>query len=564
MNKFYGNVAGLEFQNLNSANLNIRDSTNNLHIYSQSIYLPDYASSNILGVNSLGNLSIATQAGNLFIYNLTANTGNINTLYVANLTIGQMSGNVNVDFTQVLNYLSANIGQVNDSIANLQANLSSWLSIIDLNISNVTNTIVNLQANLAAENQYLVNNMNANLGVLHQDLLNIGGALNVANAINNNAYNPMGRMYVSQPTTIIDSQFTTNFLPLYDYTYTTGWSVNANTSILNGTLAGSGNIIFQTKQRTYYQPSKPIELIMTTQLHTNVNATSNTYLGLFDDQNGLFIGYDNTSGNIATWRRTSTSGAVVNNKTERASWNGSTLQGIDFTKEQVLRLRLLWFGYAFYEWALYNSGNWTVFQMEYFTNSSTVPYIQTPNNPVRAQIQSSAGAQGLNLTCFAASILGDIGPTVREFVVTRNLVSTTITTPFRPLCAIRLKSGYSKSAIAIKAVRTVGTNAADVVQVTGRILYADAAAAVTGATWVSYPDSTAEYALAPTSFSAANSSIIYNDIYYTGARTVSGNNVMAENYITANLSGNTDIFVLSGNSSGSTPMYFTLVYADIY
>jgi hypothetical protein len=124
-------------------------------------------------------------------------------------------------------------------------------------------------------------------------------------------------------------------------------------------------------------------------------------IGIYDTNNGAFIGYEGTTFNITT-RNNGSDVSVA-----KASWNVDTLTGaagskftsggtpvaITLTNLNVYRIRFGWIGGApIYFEVLSPDGDWVTFHVVRFPNSSTAPSFRNADLPVTLDIQKTAAA----------------------------------------------------------------------------------------------------------------------------------------------------------------------------
>jgi hypothetical protein len=142
-------------------------------------------------------------------------------------------------------------------------------------------------------------------------------------------------------------------------------------------------------------------------------ANSYQRLGIYDTNNGFFIGYEGTSFGI-TLRK-----AAVDTFIAQASWNVDTLIGgvgskytrngvpeaIDFTKDNIYRVRFGWLGAANIYWETMSpDGEWVLFNVYRHPNTTGGTSINNPDIPITLDIQKTgAGATVLtmNTACWA-------------------------------------------------------------------------------------------------------------------------------------------------------------------
>lgn len=215
-----------------------------------------------------------------------------------------------------------------------------------------------------------------------------------------------GRLRVSNPVTLFDSKniFDDDGLaanvenqPLfYDNQETAGagtstaYNANESSQTIAVSNVTAGTRVRQTKMRFNYQPGKS-QLIFLTFNFNGGNSGIVKREGIFDENNGLYIELNETTPYFV--RRTSTSGAPVNNSVAQASWNLDTMDGngasgitLDWTKTQILVIDYEWLGVGRVRMGFVVDG--LVYYAHEFLNTNvlTVVYIQTPNLPLRSEI----------------------------------------------------------------------------------------------------------------------------------------------------------------------------------
>jgi hypothetical protein len=142
-------------------------------------------------------------------------------------------------------------------------------------------------------------------------------------------------------------------------------------------------------------------------------ANSYQRLGIYDTNNGFFIGYEGTSFGI-TLRK-----ASVDTFIAQASWNVDTLTGgvgskytrngvpeaIDFTRDNIYRVRFGWLGAANIYWETMSpDGEWVLFNVYRHPNTTGGTSINDPDLPITLDIQKTgAGTTVLtmNTACWA-------------------------------------------------------------------------------------------------------------------------------------------------------------------
>jgi hypothetical protein len=196
-----------------------------------------------------------------------------------------------------------------------------------------------------------------------------------------------------------------------------------------------------------YRPAHEEYVYFSAAFTTPTSANSNQRIGLFDSNNGFFIGYNGTSFGIT--KRV----ATVDTFTNRSSWNGDLLTGavgskftrngtpeaINLTYSNLFRIRFAWLGSASVLFEAFSpDGSWVVFHTLKFPNSQLNPSINSPNLPITIEvIKTSADATDLILytACVAA------GTTSNYSKITDTLTDYTLANLTRSVIAGRSSSG---------------------------------------------------------------------------------------------------------------------------
>jgi len=176
-------------------------------------------------------------------------------------------------------------------------------------------------------------------------------------------------------------------------------------------------------------------------------ANSYQRIGLYDTNNGAFIGYEDTSFGV-----TLRSGGA-NTTIARASWNGDPLDGsagsiftragtpeaINLTYSNLYRIRFAWLGSASFIFEVFSpDGKWITFHTIRIPNSQLAPSIETPNLPMTLDVKKNGGgATNLSIytACWAAGTTSDYLP------ITSTLTDYTLANVTRSVIAGRSASG---------------------------------------------------------------------------------------------------------------------------
>jgi hypothetical protein len=193
----------------------------------------------------------------------------------------------------------------------------------------------------------------------------------------------------------------------------------------------SGQAVFSTGTNTnggikavsnglvYYNPHSETFAAFSAVFTTGI-ANSYQRIGIYDANNGFFVGFNNAVFGV-TLRK-----GGLDTFTAQASFNVDTLTGaanstfrrngipeaIDFTKDNLYRIRFGWLGAAPIFFEVYSpDGDWVVFNVIRHPNTSTSASINNPDLPVTLDIQKTgAGATNLimNTGCWGAGTTSDL------------------------------------------------------------------------------------------------------------------------------------------------------------
>ena len=232
------------------------------------------------------------------------------------------------------------------------------------------------------------------------------------------AVDAFGRMRVSNPTTIWDSQFEYNLHPIYyeavtDTNGTISHNAAHSSADLNVTTDNGSTAILQSREYFRYQPGKSQQVVMTF-LMAAATTGLDQRVGQFDVDNGFFL--EQTGSTVNMVRRTKTSGSVVNNKTAQAAWNIDVMDGtgpsgdtLDLTKVQILHIDYQWLSTGRIRYGFDIDGVIRYAHEELVANTLAVPSTTTANLPVRWELdttQAIAGARTMEAICVSVTSEG--------------------------------------------------------------------------------------------------------------------------------------------------------------
>lgn len=243
------------------------------------------------------------------------------------------------------------------------------------------------------------------------------GRLRANVTLPNGVVDVFGALRSAQQHTTIDIQFYRD-VPANLVTVTTTNSGTASQSVGAAIFATSSSAGGSSKGVSYtnltYSGGAELYAYFTAAFSQTGASSSYMRVGLYDTNNGAFIGFENTTFS-ATYRNNASDTSVA-----AASFNGDLLNGgtaskftragvpeaINYTLLNVYRIRLGWVGGAniLYE-VLAPDGHWVTFHTVRFPNSSAAPSIRTADLPVTLDV-AKTGGPGTDLSiltgCWAA------------------------------------------------------------------------------------------------------------------------------------------------------------------
>ena len=278
-----------------------------------------------------------------------------------------------------------------------------------------------------------------------------------------------GRLRVSQPTTLFDSQqrfgldraFVSNTATSGSVTFIPTQS-SCNLTVVNST--GS----FAARESRYvfkYQPGKSQLALLTGVMAPASSGNLRQRIGYFGTDNGYYL---ELSDKIYFVERSNVTGTVTSTGTANTAWNGDRLDGtgasgytLDLTKAQILFFDLEWLGVGAVRCGFVLNGQYIVAHTFKHANIVNTAYMTTACLPVRYEIQSlsTGGAATANLTQICSTVVSEGGYN-EPLAVFSNLAPLTSTlNTWVPVVSIKLDSTRLDAIAALKQVDVALTSA---------------------------------------------------------------------------------------------------------
>jgi hypothetical protein len=383
-------------------------------------------------IQALGNVDIS---GNTMPVsgNVTVFQGTIPWVVTGNTNVAITSGNVGITGNVTVDPITGNVGIVGN-IAGITGNVT---------VNPITG---NVNANVSG-NVGIIGNINANI---------TGG--NISTTIGGTNLDAFGRLRVSNPFTLFDSQNRYIDGDQFSNITATGGNVvyvaNESSFNLNVSATSGSSVIRQSKTVQAYQPGKSL-LIMNTFAMATLKANLRQRVGYFTADNGIYFEAVGTTLNLVI--RSSVTGSIVEERIPQASWNGNTLLSgtvLDPTLTQIFWCDVEWLGVGNVRTGFVINGEFIVCHTFQHANQpgNTTVYMTTATLNPRYEITNTgatSGASTMKQICSTVISEGGYTPSTKLGYVTNGTVPTRVATgnTLTALCSIRLNPAYPDAVV---------------------------------------------------------------------------------------------------------------------
>ena len=166
---------------------------------------------------------------------------------------------------------------------------------------------------------------------------------------------------------------------------------------VDGAVAGS-KVVRQTKTVQRYIPGRTAEASFAFRF-TDTEAGIRKRIGMFDDQNGLFL--EQMGDELAFVIRSNASGSVVDTRITQANWNQNKLDGtavngvtLDPTMRQIVLFEYEWYGAGIAELKFVIDDHPISVHKQFHGNRQELPWMGTPFVPFRCEIENVSATIG--------------------------------------------------------------------------------------------------------------------------------------------------------------------------
>lgn len=479
------NVAPWYLRNINQA-LELNEATGQVFvrtgfegniIISGNVNIPGNIDAHISEIGTSGNLTVPWMPvsidGNS---NVTIAGGNVNaavtgTVAVSGITgnIAGITGNVTVVDGGGSITVDGNVGITGNvnigTMPNVNAAVTGTVAV-----SSITGNLAGITANVTVVDGggslTIDGNVNANITggnvTVTQGTSPWVVSGNVATTIGGTNLDAFGRLRVSEPYTLFDSQ--NRYIDGEQFSSITATSGNvvyvANESSfnLNVSAASGSSVIRQSKTVQAYQPGKSL-LTMNTFAMATLKTNLRQRVGYFTTGNGIYFEANGTS--LFLVIRSSTTGVVVEERIAQADWNGNTLLAgnpsgivLDPTLTQIFWNDIEWLGVGNVRAGFVINGQFIVCHTFQHANQpgNTTVYMTTATLNPRYEITntgSTSGVSTMKQICSTVISEGGFTPSTKIGYVnngtstTRVAAANTVTS----LCSIRLNPAYPDAVV---------------------------------------------------------------------------------------------------------------------
>lgn len=432
-------VAPWYLRNITQA-LELDEATGNVFVRTNAVLVGNVSVGNV-SIGDLGNIDIS---GNTMP--VTIDSGNV-TVYQGNVP-WVISGNTNA--------------VVSGTVAATQS--GSWTVGLSGNLSAVTGNIAGITANVTVVDGGGSLTVDGNVGITGTVNANITGG-NVNATITGTNLDAFGRMRVSEPFTLFDSQnmyinggqFSNVTANGGTYTYVSAESSH-NMAV---TTANGSSVITQSRFTQAYQPGKSL-LFMGSFCFADRTAGCRQRVGYFTANNGVYFEADGEDLYLVI--RSSASGSLQEERIAQTSWNTDTLKtgsnpnpsGINLDPEttQIFWCDIEWLGVGNVRAGFVINGQFIVchtFQHANQSGNTTVYMTSATLNP-RYEITNTAniaGARTMKQICSTVISEGGFSPSTKVNYVTNNTTVTRVgsANTLTALASIRLNPDYPDAVV---------------------------------------------------------------------------------------------------------------------
>lgn len=286
------------------------------------------------------------------------------------------------------------------------------------------------------------------------------------------AYDAFRRIRVSHPFTLfqnthIHGENTENMTKRTVTGGSTSEPSNEASLRMSVTTADNAKVTYQSREYIPYQPGKSMSIIITAVLNSGDNETqTESRVGLFDDNNGVFFQYN------GTWTINLRSQTMTDISIASSAWNIDRMDGggvsgvtLNALNAQIFAMDLEWLGVGRVRFGIVDRGRiWPCHEI-LNANRRTSAYMSRATLPVRYEIENNgvaSSAGSMDAICGQVSSEGgfeDLG--IPHAIGSNKTDPPQIGNTLEPILAIRMKSAYNHAHAEIYSVHLFSTTNAN-------------------------------------------------------------------------------------------------------
>ncbi len=231
-----------------------------------------------------------------------------------------------------------------------------------------------------------------------------------------------GRARIAAPFPLFDAQFNYGLQPAWFQQSVVNGNIthipaSSTVRLSTGDVAAGNRAIFQTKTYWRYLPGLAHQAVWTCTFGESATGIVRM-AGLYDATDGLAFMQDESG--LGILRRTSTSGAPIDNIVRQVDWNLDRLDGtgpskqlLDPASDNIFIIDFQWLGAGRVRWGIDFGGHITYVHHLQYANTKAVPFMRTANLPFRVEIENTDTADSeaiFDFTCIAMNSSGGSEP----------------------------------------------------------------------------------------------------------------------------------------------------------
>jgi hypothetical protein len=393
-------------------------------------------------------------------------------------------------------------------------------------------------------------------------------------AIDGNQTDAFGRLRISQPYTLFDSQqryaSDVSFDTATTGTGSTSFLSNQSSVAMSVTSGGVGSVVRQTYRYFPYQPGKSLFILATFCMDSSTSSSLTQRCGFFDSNNGIFFQrVDSTNSFVLRSDSIPTPGTPSDVRTiNQSSWNGDKLDGtgpsgltLDPTKTQIFWTDIEWLGVGSVRCGFVINGVIITCHTFQNANVNTSVYMTTAVLPIRYEITSTAALSAtMKQICCSVNSEGGYEETSQIYWA-RNTSPITVPTTnlFVPMISIRLNSSHLGAVILPFQFAVLPISSANYEVVIVKNV------GLTGASWITGTFQDVDYDISATAFTSQPSGTQIVQVDYLTATAQSSTNVLTplgykwDTQLGVSLAGVSDVLTLGIRTIGASGVANTAI-----